>query len=78
MNTISVGVPESLHAAAGELARASGVTIDQLVASALAEKMSALVGPEWLAARSARGDRALFEAALGQVADVEPEERDRL
>jgi post-segregation antitoxin (ccd killing protein) len=78
VNTVSVEVPESLHTAAGELARASGMTVDQLVASALAEKMSALAGPEWLAARAGRGDRARFDAALGQVSDVEPEERDRL
>lgn len=78
MSTISVGVPASLHAAAGELARASGLTVDQLVASALAEKLSALAGPTWLAARAVRGDRARFEAALAQVADIEPEEWDRL
>lgn len=77
MNTVSVELPESLHAAAAELARASGVTMDQLLASALAEKVSAMAGPGWLAARAARGDRARFEEALGQVADVEPEERDR-
>jgi post-segregation antitoxin (ccd killing protein) len=74
---MSVEVPESSHAAVGELARQPGVTVDQLVASALAEKVSALAGPGWLAARAARGDRARFEAALGQVADVEPDERDR-
>jgi len=75
---VSVELPESLHAAAGELARESGVTVSQLLASALVEKVSALAGPAWLAARAARGDRARFEAALGQVADVEPAERDRL
>ncbi len=77
MSMVSVELPESLHAAAGELARESGVTVDQLLTSALAEKVSALAGPGWLAARGARGDRVRFEAALAQVADVEPEERDR-
>ena len=77
MSTVSVEVPESLYAAAGELAQASGVTVGQLVASALAEKLAALAGPEWLAARASRGNRARFEAALDRVADVEPEERDR-
>ncbi len=76
MSTVSVEVPASLYAAAGELARASGMTVGQLIASALAEKVSALAGPEWLVARAARGDRTLFEAALAQVADIEPEERD--
>ena len=78
MSTVTVEVPESLHAAAGELARSAGLTVGQLVASALAEKVSALAGPEWLAARAARGNRAKFDAALGRVADVEPEALDRL
>jgi hypothetical protein len=71
-------LPEALHAAAGELARASGITVDQLLASALAEKVSALAGSEWFEARATRGDRVRFEEALDEVADVEPEERDRL
>lgn len=77
MSTVSVELPESLHAVAGELARESGVTVSQLLASALAEKVSAMAGPGWLATRAARGDRAQFEAALGQVADIEPVENDR-
>jgi len=77
MSTVSVELPESLHAVAGELARESGVTVSQLLASALAEKVSAMAGPGWLATRAARGDRAQFEAALGQVEDIEPVENDR-
>jgi post-segregation antitoxin (ccd killing protein) len=78
MSTISVELTDSLRAAAGEFARESGLSIGQLTASALAEKISAMAGPEWLAARAARGDRARFEEALGRVADVEPDEQDRL
>lgn len=33
---------------------------------------------EYLSARAQRGSRAKFEAALDKVADVEPEDRDRL
>ncbi|MBL8867397.1 MAG: hypothetical protein KF873_00815 [Gemmataceae bacterium] len=78
MNIVSVELPESLHDAAGELARATGVTVGQFLASALSEKVAALAGPEWLAQRAARGDRSRFEAALRQVPDVEPEPHDRL
>lgn len=78
MSEIHVDLPDSLHAAAVKLARESGLTLDQLLVLALAEKLSALVGPGWLEARAARGDRARFEEALGRVADIEPEERDRL
>jgi len=77
VSTLGIKLPESLRAAADEFAREAGVTVDQLMASALAEKVSALAGPEWLATRAARGDRKRFEAALRQVADAEPEDRDR-
>lgn len=78
MSAVTVELPESLHAAANEFARESGVTVGQLLASALAEKVSALAGPGWLAARAARGDRTRFDEALGRVADVDPEIQDRL
>ncbi|MBO0700145.1 MAG: hypothetical protein J2P46_17225 [Zavarzinella sp.] len=78
MSTITVELPDSLRAAAGELAREQGVTVNQLLASALAEKVSALASPEWLEGRAVRGDRARFEEALRKVADVEPEAKDRL
>jgi hypothetical protein len=78
MSAIRVDVPASLHAAADEFARESGLTVEQLVASALAEKVSALAGPGWLAARAARGDRVRFEEALRRVPDVEPEPQDQL
>lgn len=78
MSAVSVELPESLREAAGALARESGVTMDQFLASALAEKVSAMAGPGWLKARAARGDRAKFDAALSQVADVEPEPHDRI
>jgi hypothetical protein len=69
-------VPESWEAA-GKLARRVGLTFNQLVASAVAEKVSALAGPEWLATH-AGGDRAWVKEALGKVADVESEGQDRL
>jgi hypothetical protein len=78
MSVVSVELPESLHSAAGVLAQESGVSMSQLMASALAEKVSVMTSPEWFATRAARGDRAKFEKGLSHVADVEPEERDRV
>ena len=42
MSTMSVRLPESLHERAREIAKREGVSINQLVATALAEKLSAL------------------------------------
>lgn len=58
-----------------ELAKEENVSINQLITTALAEKMAALVTVEYLGERAARGDRVKFERAMGKVRDVEPDER---
>jgi hypothetical protein len=57
MSTMSLRLPESLHKKARELAEKEGVSINQLVATALAEKLAALTTVEYLEARARRGDR---------------------
>jgi hypothetical protein len=77
MSTISLRLPESLHKKVRELAKAEDVSINQLITTALAEKMSALMTVDYLQERAARGDRAKFDHAMSKVADVEPDEGDR-
>ena len=67
MSTISLRLPESLHDKARELAKQENVSINQLVATALAEKLSALMTEEYLQARAKRGRRRKFEAVLRKV-----------
>ena len=67
MSTISLRLPESLHEKARELARQENVSINQLVATALAEKLSALVTEEYLRERAKRRSRRKFEAVLRKV-----------
>jgi hypothetical protein len=76
MSTISLRLPESLHKKVRELAKAEDVSINQLISTALAEKMSALMTVEYLEERAARGDRGKFEAAMSKVRDSEPDEAD--
>jgi hypothetical protein len=78
MSTMSVRLPESLHERARELAKREGISINQLVATALAEKLSALDTVAYLEERGARGSRDAFLKALSRVPDVEPEEGDEL
>jgi len=78
MSTISLRLPESLHEAARELAEQEHISINQFITLALAEKISALMTEEYLGERAKRGDRAKFEAAMGKVADIQPEEQDKL
>ena len=78
MGALSLRLPESLHQKLGEIAAQEGISINQLITSAVAEKMSALMTQEYLAARSKRASRQKFEAVLAKVPDVEPDESDRL
>ena len=78
MSALSLRLPNSLHDHARELARMEGISINQLVATALAEKMAALLTEEYFEGRAKRASRAKFLAALSKVPDVEPAPHDRL
>ena len=67
MSTISLRLPESLHKKARDLAVREDISINQLVATALAEKMSALLAGEYLAQRTARGNRRKYDRVLRKV-----------
>jgi hypothetical protein len=75
---MNIEVPDSLLKQAKEMAEKEDVTVEQLINSALAEKMAAWRTVEYLKERAARGDREKFERAMSKVADVEPEAFDSL
>ena len=77
MSTISLRLPDSLHDSVRKLARADNISINQFVATALAEKMSALITEEYLSERAARGDKRKFNKVLAKVKNVKPDEKDR-
>ncbi len=78
MSSISLRLPDSLHDSARELAAKENISINQLIALALAEKVSALMTEEYLAKRAKRANKRKFKKALAKVADVDPDKRDRL
>ena len=78
MSTLSLRLPDYLHNSIRELAQQEGVSINQFITLAVAEKMSALMAEDYLAERAKRGSRAKYDAVLAKVPDVEPEEYDRL
>ena len=60
-STCPLRLPASLQAAVAEISRAEGTSINQFIAMAVAEKVSAMKTAEFFAARS---DEADVEAAL--------------
>ena len=78
MSAISLRLPDSVHTMAREIASADHISLNQFIASAVAEKISAITTETYLAQRAARGTVDKFHAALSKVPSVEPEEFDRL
>ena len=78
MSALTVHLPNSLHAKIKELAKAEGLSIDQFLVTAAAEKMAALLTEDYLVQEAKQGKRADFEKVLKAVPHVEPKEHDRL
>ena len=78
MSTISLRLPESLHKRIRELASEDGISINQIISTAAAEKLAALMTVEYLEKRAKRGSREKFETALARLPDTEPEDYDKL
>src|SRR5437763_17216367 len=78
MGALSLRLPESLHRKLGEVAAREGVSINQLISSAVAEKMSALMTEEYLETRAKRASRRKFAAVLAKIPNVKTDESDRI
>jgi hypothetical protein len=78
MNTLIVALPESLYRKVAELSRNDGISIEQFIATATAEKMSALLTEDYLRKEARQGSRSEFERILKKVPDAPPEAGDEL
>ena len=74
MSSLSV----RLHDKVRELARRDGVSINQFIATAVAEKASALLTVDYLEQRARRADPDLLTRLLSRVPDVPPLPGDEL
>jgi uncharacterized protein (DUF1778 family) len=61
-----------------EAAKAEGISMNQFIMLAVAEKIATLSTLDYLSERAKRGSRERFLAVLEKAPDVEPEEYDRL
>ena len=78
MSTLSLRLPESIHRKLAEVAEREGISINQMINSAVAQKLAALMTEEYLAGRAARGTERKFKAVLAKVRDVPPDPGDEL
>lgn len=67
MSTLSLRIPDSLHRTLKTAADQDGVSINQFVSLAVAEKLSALQTYNLIADRAAKGSRDAFLKAMSKV-----------
>ena len=72
MSNLSLRLPDSLHQKIRELAERDNISINQFIATAVAEKMAALLTADYLDRRSRRSDARMFDRVLARVPDVAP------
>jgi predicted transcriptional regulator len=77
MSQLTVQLPDSLYTNLQRLAEQDGISIDQFIATAVAEKIAALTTEPYLEELAQRGSREKYDAVLAKVPDVEPEPYDR-
>lgn len=78
MSNLSLRLPDSLHRKIRQLAEQDDISINQFIATAVAEKAAALLTVEYLAERGRRADSKLVDRILSRVPDVPPEPGDEL
>jgi len=77
MSIVQIQIPDSLQKSLCDLASRDGISIDQFISTAIAEKLSALMTENYLIEKAKRGSREKYEAILAKVPDVEPEAYDK-
>ncbi|PXF56953.1 MAG: toxin-antitoxin system HicB family antitoxin [Deltaproteobacteria bacterium] len=77
-STLTLRLPKSLHGRIKDLAKSDGISINQFLVTAAAEKMSALLTQNYLEEEAAKGQRKNFEKVLKAVPHIEPEPFDQL
>lgn len=78
MSSLSLRLPDSLHQKVRELAKRDNVSINQFIATAVAEKAAALLTVDYLEERAGRADANLLDRLLRRVPDVPPAPGDEL
>lgn len=72
MTALTIRLPDSVHLRIKELAAKDGVSVNQFIASAAAEKMASIMTLDYLRAEAAQGRRDDFLAVLASAADEPP------
>ncbi len=71
MSALSLRLPDSIHRHIKEVAKKEGVSINQFISSAVAEKISAIMTDDYLKDRASRARKKDLKEILDKVPDRE-------
>jgi uncharacterized protein (DUF1778 family) len=71
-SNVALRLPASLKAAAEEVAKADGTTLNQFIVMAVAEKVAALRTADYLAERAKRADLEAFDRFMSRETGAPP------
>lgn len=69
MNALTIRIPDSLHANLKRIAQREGISANQFIASAAAEKMASIMTLDFLRAEGRLATRKEFDYFLAAVPD---------
>ena len=78
MSALSLRLPDSIHRHIKEISKKEGVSINQFISSAVAEKISAIMTEEYLKNRAKNAKKYDYNKILNKVPDRDPFPGDEL
>jgi hypothetical protein len=78
VSILHLTLPPSLHEQVQAYANKEGISINEFIMLAVAEKLATLSTADYLAERAKRGSRERLLAVLAKAPAVEPEDYDKL
>jgi post-segregation antitoxin (ccd killing protein) len=76
--TYPLRLPASIRAEVAKLARREGISVNQFIALAVAQKVSALNAATWFAERRSRADMKAFDRLMRRQRGEPPRDEDRI
>ena len=77
MSTLSINIPDSYHEMVKTVSQKDKISINQFIASAIGEKLSAMQTAAYLQKRAEKGSREKFLTVLNNAPNIEPGEFDK-
>ena len=77
-STYPLRLPHSIKAEVERLAKQDGISINQFIATAVAEKLSAMRTAEFFTERRARADFAAFDQLMKRQGGEPPRDNDKI